>query len=276
MGRVFSYAAIAEGRVPHISAFAPFVQRLRTAIERSSAIAGATVFGSSLYGDWTRRSDVDVCILYYSHRQGDKDRLIQKIAEDAANRSVPIQVVTVSTELAPTGLHTIDAGLLHHLRRANQLGGLIKASPLVGLKTDHLRMRTHVKTYVSRKLQSLDQRIGTYPALGQERYDFLADVLNVPIYVARKVLELRGVRLANDSRRHVLAAWQDEETADQLHRIAAVDDWYSRKVAEQLRCPKEREYDLCLAAIYRLAPVSRAFLERIAISLAHERKSPNV
>ncbi|MDP3958168.1 MAG: nucleotidyltransferase domain-containing protein [bacterium] len=201
MSRIFPYAAAAKGAVPRTSDFLATVEKMKKFFA-SPAFEGALLFGSVLRNDHGPTSDIDCVVVYDWKLRSTAFAFMSQLTESAWERNVPLQLIPFDGEMARQGFHTIGDDIGHHLRWAAANGGVLKGDPL-----SHFSFHSsveNVRGYIAGKLSSVQKGWVRCPIMSpDEKLRFFGKALDVPTYLARKVLWAKGHHLDVDSKEQV-------------------------------------------------------------------------
>lgn len=289
MGTVFSWPDICDHNVPEVSDFRIVLAQVREALRREPAIWSATAFGSVVRGDFNRRSDLDVAIIYDAEHPEQALALLERLAREAALKHVPLHFVPCSHRLASSTMHFFGPMFVDHLQRAADSGGHLtytdgtngQRSYVDNWFTPHPRdrirhygmdAREEIMGYLRHKLHKLVTGLAHYGALPEaDQMRFLTKVLEAPMNTARKVLAFQGGLNGDDSKATVLCVYG--KTAHSAHdkrllkTAVALDGRYSDELERQLVHPNARKYQKRLQAILDIAPDVISFVKNNGLDL---------
>lgn len=195
MARVFQFEEIKAGQVPEHSNFTALVDAIRGAATHEQSLLATTIFGSYLKRerhDFSRRSDLDVVIVYDHQRARDVHVTIGRLHEVARSFHVPLNLVLIDDVSACSGNGFFPASLLDELRWSEQNGGLIDGLVTEYITEPTIDAKTDARIYASRMLAKTANIVVTWDSMTEhERCQARALILSSPFHVIRKVLRAR-------------------------------------------------------------------------------------
>jgi|GEM_PF-6313726 len=267
MSRVFPYTAIAKGALPTKDDFEATLQMMRKRFA-SPAFEAVLYFGSVLRHDSVATSDIDCIVVYDWKRNSNAFSVMAELTESAWEHHVPLQLIPFDSEMAALGYHTIGEDFGHHLRWAATRGGVLKGDPL-----SHFSFHSsveNVRGYVASKLTSIQKAYIRHSTMGQgERLQFLAKVFDVPSYLARKVLWMKGHHLEVDSKEQVGKRYLEcfPELAPLFQRVIGVKRDYERRVCSREKITEDAYRSWLVGIRERTVPQVLEFLRGNALVL---------
>lgn len=239
MSRIFSLEELVKGAVPLPKDFSYSLEVVRKIMkkEATSLVAGLH-FGSThpKRNDLDITSDIDVLIIYDGERKENAFTAMKAMADFAAHRHVPLQIIPFELHVAESGFHTVGEDFAHHLTWAARNGGVINNNPLEYLAPH--RVRWDAKSYIMGKLSSILKGYIRLRTMGEEEHrQFLRRALDVPAYLGRKVLWEMGEKLEIDSKTQVSEVYGQRvggRAAQLFRRISEAKENY-RKMVERCR-----------------------------------------
>lgn len=252
MGVVFTWREVRDGHVPQLEDFVRVRQMIQSGLKNNPYIVAGIICGSVLRDDHNVRSDVDCALLY---RGGGYEvealKRMQEIVVEAQKLCVPINFIPVDTATAASGMHHFGPSFLKHLAVSAANGGAIKEDFLAHL-APAISMRDEVTSYLRSKLYNLTEGAASFASYSDERKAaFLKKVLESPMHIARKVLDMYGC-LDGDSKREVVEAYcsfASEEMSHRFGELCDADFLYNIKLAHQLKKKNKEGYTRCLNAL---------------------------
>ncbi len=240
--RVFIHSALVAGQVPDENDFRDVLGYLRSELPKVPHLHGAVIFGSALSGKTNLTSDIDVFIALDVPRAclltGAMDKL-SELSNTAHDVYVPVSWVLHTKEELTSGQHTLRHGLIDHLRWAAENGGAVSQNPCPLVLHRGSRQK-EARNYVIHALEKARRARLTWNELNeQSRHRARAKLLDKPLHVARRVLELHNREAVSWSRRQVTA----ELGRPTLSEISGIRHAYvSAVLPEQLREPNAHTY----------------------------------
>jgi hypothetical protein len=161
-----------------------------------------------------------VIIVCQALHEDDLRRRFRQLSLQLKSLNVPLSVQLVTLENLSRGHHTLEGPLVAHLRR-------VAARDAARLKGDVLALlpptevtRQHVLDYVKRKYASLNEE-SMDPGLQKEslRCAFLKKVVEAPLHVARRHLDLMEYLGAGDDRGQRVIDLYERELSGELPRL---------------------------------------------------------
>lgn len=273
MGKVFSWDEIASGKVPELPAFNKIAEIMKREINTNPGILGGLLFGSFLWGCHNRRSDLDFLVVYEpTARDQVMDRLRQ-IKIKAWDLSVPLALITIDRRLASSPYHSINPLFAKHFEVIVRNNGVIKANPLEYFHFDSFDNRIHFQNYMKFKLRFLGNDLVAFETMSVSAlHRYLQKMLEAPVHIARKILNLHGCQLENDSSGQVIEKYldilgQDEAGLPQLFReLIGRDFQYNADLIDQLINPNEQKYKKTIADLKSAAEYFYKYVRQVALS----------
>lgn len=246
MGRVFTFSEIVNKHVPNISDFPIVVQKLREDLANNKSVVGAILCGSVVKGDFNIRSDIDCVVVHRPSKTDNFDLITWSIVQIANELHIPLEFILVDTEIAGTKCHPIDYLFNCHLREAVVNGGLIKEDPQKYFSFFDRSGEREFQDYLKHKLEKFSKAIVMYNYLDEkETYRLLQKMLEVPVHIARKMLQMSGRLTCGDGKYAVINAYPEIASKDELrlfYRLVYADYSYDLELTRQLEKPNEQRY----------------------------------
>lgn len=260
MGRVFTFEEIKQGWIPATMDFKEMRTILEAGLAANAAIIGAVICGSCVRGDYNTRSDLDCVVLYRQEDRNKAVNLFQGLEMEAAGRYVPLELIPLDDKLAGTPDHHLSPIFLEHLRLSARLGGVIKENPLELISPNPLSFREDTRLYLVNKVRKLEKGSANLPVLSTEKQClFLQKALELPVYVARKIVQCKGHDLTGgDSKGEVLKAYVKTRftpAIELLEELVSLDRRYSEALDQQImEAPDQASYGKILREIEEAVP----------------------
>lgn len=247
MGRLFSWKDVKEKRVPQPSSFVMVERRIGVTLTDANSIIGGLICGSTLYGNHTQRSDIDCVAVYDPNCFGEATEIFQQLSKFANSLYVPLEIMSFDLDIAKTRLHDIGLSFAAHLHNAATNGGIIKEDPLPFFNFDlGFDLTEDNRGYLRNKLKTMKKGINSLDTMRATKlYDFLKKVLEAPIHIARRMLQLSRVEMPDDSKQEVLNHYAKVATLREMElfqRVVGVDSAYTDELVSQLENPDRRRY----------------------------------
>lgn len=234
MGRVFSWDQFTKNEIPTLQGFQEVIDLSRERLEGTDGVIGAILCGSCLWGTHDQRSDVDCVVLYDFQKKVDVFHALKKINAQAYTRRVPVQFICVDTDVARKGMHDVSYLFARHLDSAARCGGLIKENPIPYFAFSHTDPVQDIRDYLRHKLGSLQKGYAGFQDMDMKgKCRALQRILEVAMSLARKMLVLGGVELADDSKRVVKQKYVEVATSREYElflRITDLDERYTEAI----------------------------------------------
>ena len=260
MGRVFTFEEIRQGWMPATRDFKEMWEILEAELSASSAIIGSVICGSCVRGDYNVRSDIDCVVLYRQTDRSEAIDLFQGLEVEAAEIYVPLELIPLDDKLAETSDHHLSPIFLEHLRLSVRLGGVIKENPLELISPNPMSFREDTILYLIDKIRKLEKGSARLPVLSTEKLClFLQKALELPVYVARKIVQCKGYDLTgDDSKGEVLRAYAETRftpAIELLEELVSLDRRYSEALGQQImEAPDQASYGKILRKIEEAVP----------------------
>lgn len=271
MGKVYSWPEVHGSQVPEPEVFPKVLAQVSERMKREPSIIAATAFGSVTRGDFNRRSDLDVAVVYDEEREFEAITCMNALARSAKKLYVPLHFVPCSHQLAGSTMHFFGPGFLRHIKRSENAGGCL-TQPYHPSEyfARGLTQGDELYGYLRNKLHKLVTAQAHFAALDPaQQMHFLTKLLEAPINAIRKVLAYYGELGEDDSKRAVLnayRAWASEEAGEKLRLLVKLDQTHSRILEEQLAAPDKRRYLAHLEFLRSQAPRIIDFVRNIALT----------
>lgn len=263
MGRVFTLAEIASRQIPRLGSFTHISDRLRAELAAAPSVTAALMCGSFLRSEHNIRSDIDVLVLYPVARRSEAIALMERLQQEARELFVPVQFISLHTELAAFPCHHIASTFLGHFRLAEEFGGCIKGEPLKPLYR-RTEFRQDVRAYLSHKLRAFEKGEVGFAGLSEEgQMKLLEKALSFPVYAARMMIQCHegpdGLMLAGgDGKAKVTHLYpsvvKSQEATDILSRIVMLDEAYSAEIERQQAKPDLTHFRYLTFIEHKLKP----------------------
>lgn len=239
MGKVFTAEDVSCYYIPKLSSFDQVAERLKTELMAAPSVTAALMLGSFLRGEHNIRSDIDVLVLYSEAMRPETIVLLQKLQKEARALFVPLQFISLHTELAASPHHHVASTFLGHFQIAERQGGHIKGEPLKSMYP-RTHFREDVRAYLAHKLRKFEVGEINFDLLSDERrMKLLGDALSFPVYVARMMIQchegLGGPMLAGgDSKTRVMQLYpsivEGSEATSILLEVFTLDHVYTTEI----------------------------------------------
>ncbi len=247
MGKVFAWHEVEAGHIPHRTDFTQVVHRIRTDVEGADALVGGVLCGSVLWGGASERSDID-CVLFYNPRmRKEAFGAMRSMGAAAAVRHVPLELIPLAADMAPTYAHHLNLLFVKHLERSVKQGGLLKKNLLLLLSfSPHTSALLDTREYLRRKMRTMEKGLAALPVMETAaRHKFFQKVLEVPVHIARKMLAVNGAEVESEAKRDIMRAYRAAASPCEwalASRLTATDSAYTRELLAQRKKPDERRY----------------------------------
>lgn len=265
MGKVFTWDEIATGSLPRPEGFEAVGALLRQELTASPVVAGALIHGSFLRGDFDRRSDIDVVMVYPYARQAEAVALRQRLRVAAQARFVPIRIISIDTEMAMCGDHTFFPMYYEHLCGAACTGGVVKADPLPCIAPKMMTYQEEAHGYLTRKANGFDRVLEGLPIASEEQLVVaIGKALSFPIHTARKMLQCLAPQLltGGDGKAAVVTLYPQlgiPGAVNSFFELHGLDRMYTEALAEQQDRPDAARYALLLERLRSAIVLAQEF-----------------
>lgn len=248
MGKVYAWKDIESGRIPHRRSFGVVVRQIRKVFEQEVSIEAALVCGSVVRDDHTRRSDLDVVVVYNAAFEQRAMKLLQQLTAFAKQRYVPLEFNPCDSRTIQTRFHDFGPAFRSHLAASAVRGGIIAENPIPMFNTDGDDMAAEVDSYIRKQLLRLEKGLTKYPSMTlEQKCTFLQKALEAPTHIARKVLHrIDAMPKTGDSKWAIVDAYAEvmpQDLAAHCRKLVNDDAWYTDKLLRQLRRPDREEYE---------------------------------
>jgi hypothetical protein len=271
MGRVFSFNEIEARQVPTIEAISGLARFIKTLAENNESIRAGVILGSVMYGRHTRRSDVDFVVIHDASQAVAAHKLFRLFYEQAAQVHVPLEVISISDQLAAASAHDIGLALTNHLSLADKSTCVVKQHPCELLSPHVLNAREDILNYLCRKAADLERRQYHLAQMsGHEYFKYLQKLLESPIHIARRMLQLRR-ESTDDSKPRVVSQYAEivnRDLAELFERLQSLDAEYSAELERQLEHPSEAAYKTMLKRIEQVIPDAVTFAQQNLLAVS--------
>ncbi len=144
---------------------------------------------------------------------------------------------------------------MRHVEKCSQNGGRIKNDPKALIKPSGISLEQEVHYYLVHKLEAFERGLAQLHELKEERLHLLLQkTLEFPIHLARKLLDLAGADLTDDSKSRVVELYQSlagEEEWQLFEMLIGADRYYSTQLKRQLEYPNRRTYQGVIKSLKR-------------------------
>jgi hypothetical protein len=258
MGRIFSWPEVEARQIPELASFEMVGNVFRSLLVTCPEVVAALFCGSFIRGDHNIRSDIDCVILYEAKGRAEAVALLRELLVFARGLFVPVEMIPLSVELAATPHHHLAPTFLEHLSLSAMNGGVIKANPVPLICPRQTTFVEDTRDYLIHKMRKLEKGMVTIPVVSTERlFLFLQKVLDLPIYVARKLLRCHGIPLETDSKQEVLRLYPTLGITPAiaiLEEVTRMDRVYSATLESQSRRPDEQRYREVIENLLTIIP----------------------
>lgn len=245
MGKVFTFDEITNGEIPKISDFKVVEKKIRSGLE-SAPVLGAILCGSILGEDYSIRSDIDCVVVYNPQKINEVMRFIWELQSFAHVLHIPVEFILVDTEIARTKCLPIDYLFNWHLRQAIAQGGQIKMDSNSLFSFFDKSGERENQEYLKYKLEKIIKGIASLSVMRKdELHRFIQKVLEAPVQIARKKLQMLRIAMNDDSKRNVIEAYPEIAKSPELkifNKIVAADENYTKELHSEIQNPNEEKY----------------------------------
>lgn len=201
MARVLSTKDVVSGHIPDSQAFARVLELVQIRLSIAAGIKSVVVMGSFHRGDSNCLSDLDIVITYYREARDSTLGALAELCRDALEQAVKIEFVPLATQFAIIGAHTWTPSFTSHVKWAEEHGGLLCGPAITEVIKPKKVGASEGLDYAVIKLSQVSKKITVIHAMDEvELNSFLSEVIQVPMFLARKVLWDKGIQLALDSK----------------------------------------------------------------------------
>lgn len=262
MGKVFTWDAIQDGRIPKKESFQFIADALRETLSGEPSIVSALLFGSVVRGDFNIRSDIDCAVIYQVEEEEWAMSAMHEVSQLALTFHVPINFTPCDTVVAGTPFHHLHRSFVQHLQTSIDAGGLIKGN-FVDLLAPTIPAEQEIESYIKMKMYSMQESLAQMTTFSEERFAaFLKKALEAPTHVARKMLIYEGT-LQGDSKREVRERYREtmpRPLSDQFDLLLKADRLYSDDLACQMEELNKEQYEVTLDLLRIQLPKVLKFL----------------
>lgn len=268
MGKVFSWEEIVTGKIPKLENFSVVQEQIFLELEKCNEVIGGVVCGSVLRGDHNVRSDLDCLLVHDGKNVFRVIELLQDLDSFAKELFIPVEFILVDKRVAHTP--TIERSFGMHLDWSARNGGCIKKNP-VSMISFHLNLKQELQNYVRLKFSKLTKQWIKYPkSSSEQRFHLLQKILEAPVYIARKIIRWQGVDISFDDSKKIIVElylkhFNNSKSSEFFKEVVDSDLLYSRKLLQQLECPKEESYHKTLREIEVIVPNVLEFIRLVML-----------
>jgi hypothetical protein len=252
MGRVFTWDEVLRKEVPTPDDFRFARSALELRFLGESSILYVLLFGSVVRGDQNCRSDFDCLVVYDAAREEEAMRALADARRVANQNFVVPNILPVDSVLARSRFHSFGPTLTRHFNTCVKLGGVLKGKGTIELP-EFSTVREDVENYLRRKLRRFVESRSRLDELDEkETAHFLQKLLEFPVHIARKMLELSGEAGDDDSKKIVFERYSASVVPDlrqMFERLLELDVLYTKELGRQLAKPNELDYQMMVATI---------------------------
>ncbi len=277
MGRIFTGEEIRLGHVPKTETVTDFIAQLRETAERTHGFRGGVLCGSYAGGTATLRSDIDGILVFDDTWFSDADSLMCGLHRMAAERFVPLDMRAIPTSLAQNGGHGISLSFAKHLNDAALYrNGGIGDNPMPFFAYRTRDKAREAWDYVARKIQRFRHAMYRFDSLSlADQAKFLQKMIEAPIHVARKILQLEGSLEPDDSRETVIRTYRvntgGRERPKLFNGLVSADNAYTEHLPTYLQFHIADDYRAELSTLKIEIPNCIRFLTLILDGLAQPK-----
>lgn len=265
MGKVFTFDEIKHKCVPELGSFNFVLDELKDWLSKSPAIIGAIICGSAVTAvKFNRRSDIDCVVIHRQDMTREAVEVYQNLQQFAAKRFVPLELITFDDlTVRQHRNHLFSCTFGRHLARSANKGGIIKTNPLPDSCLFCASRNSDIVNYLCHKLETISKGLNRMPIMDEaELCRFLQKVLEAPIHIARKMLELNN-RLVDDSKQAVRGIYLSTATQkekDYFQVLCDFDKDYSEELEAQLESIEPTRYQNQLDLLKNAAYLCHDFI----------------
>jgi predicted nucleotidyltransferase len=305
MGFYEPFSAIAEKRIPTPDDFLvvrdEIMKKLRDP-SKSSVVSFGGVYGSVIpsRGDQTRRSDIDVFLVYPDAQKRRARQLMRDIRQIGHRRNVVVNGRTVSHRNAQLGNHPYGPSFRTMWKRLSAQGMMVGEPAKLGELLFIPKGRT-VREEMEHRLESHARRVrrhlvqflrivdGNPRNLDRVIADYLQRVvrpLHLYLNIARKMFLWKDGKLDDDRKATVLKAFAAEETFQRMHKpfndLRRIDREYDQLLDEYVeRCEGASKdqlealhvsYNAALLGIVNRTLMHNMLLFEATLATLHEKR----
>lgn len=252
MSKIYTNDEVRQGRVPrNLDVFQEFYEDTARVLESSEGIIGAILGGSVATNSHTLASDIDGLIIVDDHQLEAARKSTAAIYDRASWYHIPLDLIILRQSIAITPLHPVAPDYATALRQATTEVGCIKQDPLALLAPHHMSAHEDAVSYISRKLSKFERGLSGDTCTEASRFEFLEEILNTPIHVARRLLDVRDVRLVRGTAVEVqqAIAATNERVERRLATIMQLRQAYSQCLLSGKRAYNDSRYTAMLQGI---------------------------
>ena len=244
MAHVLSADDVERARIPTPQSFECVFIEIRQKLKDVSGIQSVVRIGSTERGDTNCLSDADVVVAYDRASRTEIFVALAFLCKRAADMFVELEIIPLDIEFAFHGIHNWTLSFTSHVRWAEKNGGVLLGNPIAAQVVPRDKRYNEGLDYALENLHKILKRRTRYAVVGSEKQnDLLTAVVQVPIYLARKVVWDRGVKLPLDSKKDVILAYENiasEEEKEYFQHLLSIAARYRRLVESK---PRAAEYE---------------------------------
>jgi hypothetical protein len=245
---VFTPEQVKEQAYPNTDYFYRVADLMKSRIALLPGLIGGIFCGSAAYRQYTVRSDLNVVLLCEPEFLTSIIEDLRKIRRETERNHIPFDFRLVDQRLASTPMSCIDGALRRHLSYcvSQNPDCIIKENPLSLIKLYPGESKTtEMRTYLRMKTDMLMQGIYHFNPEDPRTYDFLGNMLDVAIHVARRTLWATGENLDDDTRSSVVAQYRRKTGRILLplfDNLLAADAHYTEHLHAQIKTFNKSSY----------------------------------
>ena len=160
-------------------------------------------------------SDADVVVVY-SGMRGSTFYILKRLCNYASSLAVPLEFIPLDHTFATQGAHFWTPSFTLHVKWAEENGGLICGQSITDDITPRIERKNEGLDYAISKLQKILKKMTLLLVMNEkERFGLFTEVVQVPMFLARKVVWDAGVKLSLDSKAKVVDAYLKVVSAEE-------------------------------------------------------------
>lgn len=230
MSKIFTPKEVRNQHVPRVDAFQPLAKKYQLWLPRQCWFEGGVLLGSVLQGTQTRRSDIDLFVVFTERYGQEATRALANFRRTHAGY-IPVNINLWGARELIDGFHTVGHGFLAHLKWAVEHDGLIGGNnpiPHIKLRKRH-GAQEDLESYIAKKVKRLREFSCEHGRWTERRCKALEDVGMASVHATRRWLSLHGHADSTLHRKEAVAmllARYSPSSGEKLRALIAADTAY--------------------------------------------------
>ncbi|MEK7614633.1 MAG: hypothetical protein AAB428_03130 [Patescibacteria group bacterium] len=208
MARILSSEDVESGFIPTGYSFNQVVREIKNRLDGQPGIFSVIQIGSIQREDSNCISDADIVVAYSRYMRKSIFCLLSALCGYARGLAVPLEFIPLDHTFAARGAHFWTPSFTMHVKWAEEHDGIICGKAVTPNIIPRDERKSEGLDYAISKLQKILKKVTLLPVMDErERYDLFTEVVQVPVFLARKIVWDMGVRLPLDSKAEVIEAY---------------------------------------------------------------------